>query len=70
MDWQLQTDYKLQEVDSPYFSFENFNTFSRQLEEKSFSIFHIRSLSKNINKLKEFLAFLNGSFSVVIVTET
>ena len=63
---------KLQEIDSPCFSFENFKVFSRQLKEKAFSICHlnIRSLSTNIDKLKEFLASLNGSFRVVVVTET
>ena len=63
---------KLQEIDSPYFSLENFKIFSRQLKENVCSICHlnIRSLSKNIDKLKEFLASLNGSFNVVVVTET
>ena len=43
-----------------------------QLNEKAFSVFHfnIRSLSKNIDKLKEFLVSLNDSFRVVLVTET
>ena len=59
---------KLQEIDSPYFPFENFKIFSKQLKEKS--IFYIRSLSKNIDKLKELRASLNSSFSVVVVTET
>ena len=42
----------LQEVDSPYFSSENFKIFSKQLNEKTFSICHhnIKSLSKNIDK--------------------
>ena len=55
---------KFQETDSPYFSFQNFNIFLRQLTEKAFSICHynIKSLNKNIDKLKEFLASLNGSF--------
>ena len=63
---------KLQEIDSPYFPFENFKIFSKQLKEKPLSIsyLNIRSLSKNIDKLKEFLASLNSSFSVVVVTET
>ena len=63
---------KFQEIDSQYFSFQNFKIFSRQFKEKAFSICHvnIRSLSKDIDKLKEFLAYLNGSFSVVVLTET
>ena len=44
----------IQTVDFPYSSFENFEIFSRQLKEKAFSICHlnIRSLSKNIDKLR------------------
>ena len=63
---------KRQEIDSPYFSFENFKMFSRELKEKAFSFchLHIRSLSKNISKLKDFLAFLNGTFIIVVVIET
>ena len=63
---------KLQEIDSLYFSFENSKILSRQFKEKAFSIclFNITSLTKNINILKEFLASLNGSFSVVVVTDT
>ena len=63
---------KLQKFDSQYFSFQNCKIFLRQLKEKVFSICHlnIRSLSKNIDKLKELLASLNGSFSVLVVTET
>ena len=61
---------KLQEIDSPYFPFENFKIFSKQLKEKSISYLYIRSLSKNIDKLKELRASLNSSFSVVVVTET
>ena len=61
---------KLQEIDSPYFPFENFKIFSKQLKEKSISYLYIRSLSKNIDKLKELRASLNSSFSVIVVTET
>ena len=63
---------KLQEIDSLYFSFKNFKKLSRQLKGKTFSICHlsIRSLNKNFDKLKEFLASSNGSFSVAIVTES
>ena len=62
----------LQNTDSAYFSVENFKIISRQLKEKAFPICHFNntSLSKNIDKLKEFLASLNGSFSVLVVTET
>ena len=55
---------KFLETDSPYFFFENFNIFLRQLTEKTFSSCHynVKSLSKNIDKLKDFLASLNGIF--------
>ena len=63
---------KLQEIDSLYFPLDNFKILSRQLKLKTFSISHLnfKNLSKRIDKLKEFLASLNGSFSAVIVTET
>ena len=32
---------KLQEIDSPYFSFENFKIFSRQLKEKAYFLFPV-----------------------------
>ena len=62
----------LHEIGSPYSSSENFKIFSKQLHEKTFPICHhnIRSLSKNIDKLKELLPSLNGSFIVVVATET
>ena len=45
---------KLQQIESPYFFFENVKIFWTQLKEKIFSIFHtnIRSLGENIDKLK------------------
>ena len=63
---------KLQEIDSPYFSFENFKIFSRRLKEQYFSIWdlNISCLTKNTDKLKQFLASLNGSVSFFAVTET
>ena len=63
---------KLQEIDSLYFPLDNFKILSRQLKLKTFSISHLnfKNLSKRIDKLKEFLASLNGSFNAVIVTET
>ena len=63
---------KLQEIDSPYFSVENFKTVSDQLNGDKFSILHlnIRSLNKNIDNLRDFLASLKGKFSVIVLTES
>ena len=57
---------KLQEIDSPYFSLENFTAISEKLNRNNFSLLHlnIRSLNKNIDDFREFLASFKGSFSV------
>ena len=62
----------LQETDSPYFSIDQFIEVSEKLNEEMFSVFHlnIRSLHKNIEKLKNILSFLKGRFSVIVLTET
>ena len=62
---------KLQEIDSPYFSLENFTTISEKLNRNNFSLLHlnIRSLNKNIDDFREFLASFKGSFSVIVLTE-
>ena len=63
---------KLQEIDSPYFSVENFKTVSDQLNGDKFSILHpnIRSRNKNIDNLRDFLASLNSKLSVIVLTES
>ena len=63
---------KLQEIDSPYFSVENFKTVSDQLNGDKFPILHlnIRSLNKNIDNLRDFLASLKGKFNVIVFTES
>ena len=63
---------KLQEIDSPYFSVENFKTVSDQLNGDKFSILHlnIRSLNKNIDNLRDFLASLKDKFSVIVLGVT
>ena len=63
---------KLQQIDSPYFSVENFIAISEQLNKDNFSTLHlnIRNLNANIYKFSEFLASLNGSFSVTVLTES
>ena len=63
---------KLQQIDSPYFSVENFIAISEQLNKDNFSILHlnIRSLDANIDNFREFLAPLNVNFSVIVLTES
>ena len=63
---------KLQQIDSPYFSVEGFIAISEQLIKDNFSILHlnIKSLDANINNFREFLAPLNGNFSVIVLTES
>ena len=63
---------KLQEIDSPYFSVENFETVSDQLNGDKFSILHlnVRSLNKSIDNLRDFLTSLKGKFSVTVLTES
>ena len=63
---------KLQELNSEYYSVEEISKFSEKLEKDTFSIFHlnIRSLNKNIDKLKDLLSLLKGKFSIIVLTET
>ena len=62
---------KLQELGSEYYSVEEISKFSENLNKETFSIFHlnIRSLNKNIDKLKDLLGFLKGKFSVIVLTD-
>ena len=62
---------KLQEIDSPYFSLEHFAAISEKLNRNNFSMLHlnIRSLNKNIDDFREFLASCKESFSVFVLTE-
>ena len=57
---------------SPYFSVENFIAISEQLNKDNLSILHlnIRSLNANIDNFRDFLASLNGNFSVIALTES
>ena len=61
---------KLQQIDSPYFSVENFIAISEQLNKDNFSILHlnIRSLNANIDNFREFLAIPNNF--VIVLTES
>ena len=58
-------------VESTYYTHEECVCFSSNLSE-NFSIIHlnIRSLQKNIDKLKDFLNDIKGKFSVIVLSET
>ena len=61
---------KINSVESTYYTHEQFLSFSSNLSE-NFSITHlnIRSLRKNIDKLKNFLNDIKGKFSVIVLSE-
>ena len=63
---------KLQELDSEYYSVEEIRKFLEKLYKEMFSVFNlnIRSLNKNIGKLKDLLGFLKGKFSVTVLKGT
>ena len=65
-------DDKRQQIDSLYFSVENFIAISEQLNKDNFSILHLNigSLNANIDNFREFLGSLNGNFSVIVLTES
>ena len=62
---------KINSVESAYYTHEKFVSFSSNLSE-NFSIIHlnIKSLHKNIDKLKDFLKHIKGKFSVIVLSET
>ena len=62
---------KINSVESTYYTHEEFVSFSSNLSE-NFSIIHlnIRSLHKNIDKLKDFLNNIKRKFSVNVLSET
>ena len=63
---------KLQQIDFSYFSVEHLIAISEQLSKDNFSVLHlnIRNLNANIDNFREFLASLNGNFSVIVLTES
>ena len=58
-------------VESTYYTNEEFVSFSSSLSE-TLSIIHlnIRSLHKNIDRLKDFLNDIKGKFSVIVLSGT
>ena len=61
---------KINSVESTNYTHGEFVSFSSNSSE-NFSIIHlIRSLQRNIDKLKEFLNDIKGKFSVIVLSET
>lgn len=63
---------KLQDLGLEYYSVKIISKFTEKLNKVIFSIFYlnIRSLNKNIEKLKDLLGFLKEKFSVIVLAET
>ena len=61
---------KLQQIDSPYFSIENFIAISKQVNKDDLSILHvnIKNLDANIDNFRDFLVSLHGNLSVIVLT--
>ena len=59
-------------VKSPYYNVDKFNSSSQNLLKNSFSVLHIniRSMSKNFEKLCEYLSHVKGNFSIIALAET
>ena len=60
---------KINSVESTYYTREEFVSFSSNLRE-NFSIMHlnIRSFHENIDKFKDFLSYIKGKFSVIVLS--
>ena len=65
-------DYNLQNLDTPYYSVEEASEHFRHKETNSFSVLHlnIRSLNKNFENFKLFLAEINFNFKLICLSET
>ena len=63
---------EFQNLDSPYYTPNELITFSKEIPENIFSIFHvnIRSVNKNFEKLKNLLQKINYSFKVIVLSES
>ena len=58
-------------VNSPYYNVDIFNASSQNLLKNLFSVLHIniRSMSRNFEKLREYLLHAKGNFSIIALTE-
>ena len=70
-DSNFFNEKKKNSFESTYYTHEEFVSFCSNLSE-NFSITHlnIRSLHKNIDKLKDFLNNIERKFSVIVLSET
>ena len=62
---------KSESVNSPYYNVDKFNASSQNLLKSLFSVLHIniRSMSRNFEKLREYLLHVKGNFSIIALTE-
>ena len=71
-DSNFFNESKFQNLDSPYYTLEELITFSKEISENMFSIFHlnIRSVNKNFENLKNLLQEIKHDFKVIILSES
>ena len=71
-DSNFFNESKFQNLDSPYYTPEELITFSKEISENMFSIFHlnIRSVNKNFENLKNLLQEIKHDFKVVSLSES
>ena len=71
-DSNLFNESKFQNLDSPYYTVDEMISFSKDLSQNKFSIFHlnIRSINKNFENLKSLLHEVKHDFKVIVLTES
>ena len=63
---------KSEAVNLSYYNVDKFNSSSQNLLKNSFSVLHIniRSMNKNVEKVREYLSHVKGNFSIMALTGT
>ena len=63
---------KSEAVNFSYYNADKFNFPSQNLLKNSFSVLHIniRSMNKNVEKVREYLSHVKGNFSIIGLTGT
>ena len=61
---------KSEAVNLSYYNVDKFNSSSQNLLKNSFSVLHIniRSMNKNVEKVREYLSHVKGNFSIMALT--
>ena len=62
---------KSEAVNSLFYIVDKFNSSSQNLLKNSFTVLHIniRSMNKNFEKLREYLSYVKGNFSIIALTQ-